>query len=113
MQYQEYEGKGKEDQCKVLRQAIADLRYQGIDDGRITILSPHRLNNSYISGLLGERIVDFSDDHSLFLRRDKDEITFGTIYKFKGMENSCIIIADIGDCLDRKNFEDLLYVGMS
>jgi hypothetical protein len=45
--------------------------------------------------------------------RGAGDISFGTIYKFKGMENSCIIIADIAGCLNRCNFEDLLYVGMS
>jgi hypothetical protein len=32
----------------------------------------------------------------LSLGLSRDAITFGTIYKFKGMENSCIIITDIG-----------------
>ena len=90
------------------------MRRQGIAGGQITILSPHRMKNSCVSGLAGrENIIDFSDDHLLFLGRGAHDITFGTIYKFKGMENSCIIIADIASCLDRSNFEDLLYVGMS
>jgi len=109
VQYREYES--KQDQGRIVREAIKDLRQQGISDEKITILSPHRLKNSCIGELSEERIIDFSDDHSLFLTRDA--ITFGTIYKFKGMENSCIIITDISDSLDRKNFEDLLYVGMS
>jgi len=101
-------------QCGALREAISYLWQQGIAGGQITILSPHRMKNSCVSGLLGqEKIVDFSDEHLLFLDRGAGDISFGTIYKFKGMENSCIIIADIASCLDRKNFEDLLYVGMS
>jgi hypothetical protein len=120
VRYLQYDGGGggnerdREAQCRALRQAIAELRDQGISGGQITILSPHRMNNSCAGGLLGqEKIVDFSDDHLLFLDRGAGDISFGTIYKFKGMENSCIIIADIVSCLDRRNFEDLLYVGMS
>ena len=109
VKYVEY--KTEQEQGIVLQNEINALRRQGITDEKITILSPHRLNHSCISRLYGQKIIDFTEDHLLFLNRDA--ITFGTIYKFKGMENSCIIITDISDTIDRKNFEDLLYVAMS
>ena len=62
------------------------------------------------SAKAGERIIDFSDDHSLFFA--SDAITAGTIHKFEAMENSCIIITDISNSLEKNNFEDLLYVGI-
>ena len=107
----------------LLMEVLKELKRERIEARDITILSSHRADKSIIHDLIeddgggelarnGLKIVNFNEDHQLFLDRG-DAVTFGTIYKFKGMENSYIIIIDISKDIDRTNFENLLYVGMT
>ena len=104
--------KDRDEEVKKLEEVLLKLREEKIPPTNITILSPYR-KNSCINDIDKAKfnIANISEDHSLFLNRSS--LTFGTIYKFKGMENFYIIIIDIGSEINKKQFKNLLYVGMS
>jgi len=109
--------KGKQDGVKLLEDILINFYKQAIPLQNITILSayqsPHKLQNSLIYSIDKNKfnITDLSKNDTLFF--EKHDITFCSIYKFKGMENSYIIIIDIDSNIDNDRFEDLLYNGMS
>ncbi|MEE8324820.1 MAG: hypothetical protein V3R31_04125, partial [Candidatus Humimicrobiaceae bacterium] len=109
--------KGKQDGVKLLEDILINFYKQAIPLQNVTILSayqsPHKLQNSLIYSIDKNKfnITDLSKNDTLFF--EKYGITFCSIYKFKGMENSYIIIIDIDSNIDNDRFEDLLYNGMS
>ncbi len=128
----DYESYGNEKtENEVLEDVLRNLKEQKIEPKDITILSSHRADTSksiikdFINLPIYRKeynIIDFTDNHPLYLNRNS--ITFGTIYKFKGMENSYIILIDLAKDLNRyrhfnnkdqllKRFDNLLYVGMT
>ena len=108
---------GKHDGVKLLEDILTKFYKEAIPLQNITILSvyqsPHKLKNSLIYDINKDKfnITDLSENDILFF--EKHGITFCSIYKFKGMENSYIIIIDIDSNIDKDRFEDLLYNGMS
>jgi len=100
------------DELEKFKNILAKLKKQKIANNRITLLSPVKYEHSVISKL---------DRHLFaikFLNKDYlnygnfTELTFSTIQGFKGLENSYIIMTDI-EKLEEKEFNKLLYVGMS
>lgn len=83
-----------------LSQKISELLHQDVPDHKITILSPYKFENSVASSIN----VRISQNPG-----DKNSIKFSTVYAYKGLENSVVILVDITDSIDSK----LLYVGMS
>jgi len=107
----------EDDEIIKLEETLKDLKKKGIPQSDVTILCSHKMNNSCLIKFLKSRphfsILNLSEDHERFLTRKKDDYTFSTIHKFKGMENLYIIITDINKIEDTENFKNLLYVGMS
>lgn len=95
-----------------LEKILLELREQKIKPSNITILSPRTFGNSLVSRIDLNRfsVVDISEFiDELF---NEKSITFSTIHRFKGLENSHIILTDISRLIDEE-FKSLLYVGMS
>lgn len=101
---------------KKLEGILEAIKSNDIPEKEVTILSahisPHKNRNSLVYGLDKKyKIVDISDDDFSFF--NTDGITFCSIYRFKGMENSYIIIVDVDQDMDLSIFESLLCTGMS
>lgn len=96
----------------VLNSILQKLRTQKIKPLNITILSPRTYENSVVYRIDQNRfpIADISNSFDEFFSGRK--ITFSTIHRFKGLENSHIILVDISRLIDEE-FKSLLYVGMS
>jgi len=75
---------------------------QGVPLSDITILSSKKKENSIINKIENIKIEEFSQNK-------KNVISFCTIYSFKGLENSIILVVDVNSFLDYK----LYYVGFS
>lgn len=79
-----------------------------VHPGKITLLSPHKLENTCLKK--SHKNLKITSD---FIVPDScKKITFFSIQSFKGLENSYIIIFDIGIVSDEE-FLKLLYVGMT
>lgn len=93
---------------KILKEFIKDK----IKPQNITILSPRTYNNSIVSRIDQDNfpVADISNSVDNFMNSNK--MTFSTIQRFKGLENSHIILVDINSLIDDE-FKSLLYVGMS
>ncbi|MTI94707.1 MAG: DUF2075 domain-containing protein [Firmicutes bacterium] len=91
-----------EDQRDKLADLLNQLTDMSIEPGRITILSPHRRENSVVSLLNRFDIRDFSI-------KENNSITFCTIQAYKGLENTVVILTDIEDF----SMDKLMYVGLS
>lgn len=85
-----------------LEHIIDNLIKNGIEKGKITILSTKRKEKSIVNQVSGIKIKDFSFSSN-------KEVSFSTIHSFKGLENTIIIITDI----DTYECEQLMYVGLS
>ena len=110
--------KSKEDGVQILEDTLNEsINKEKISPSKITILSYHRFKDSLASLINSEKypLDDLRENPRKFF--DSNNLTFGNVYKFKGMENSCIILADIDDEINLKKDENLLgkilYVGMS
>lgn len=95
-----------------LEKILLKLLEKGIKPRKITILSPRVYENSVVAMIDQHRfsIVDISKSIDEFLVGKK--ITFSTVHRFKGLENSHIILTDINQLIDEE-FKSLFYVGMS
>ncbi|MBR2705957.1 MAG: NERD domain-containing protein [Mogibacterium sp.] len=96
--------KKDKDQAEKLTAIIRELLEDGIKPEMITIISPHRYENSVVSQLSPE--IPLSVDH------DPGKIFFSSIDSFKGLENSIIIIVDIFDFRAERDIARL-YIGMT
>jgi hypothetical protein len=101
-----------EEASPALEKILLKLRKQKIKPHNITLLSPRTYQNSLVARIDQNRfpIVDISNSIDDFFTGRK--VTFSTIHKFKGLENSHIILTDINRLIDEE-FKSLLYVGMS
>lgn len=88
-----------------LTEILAKLKKEGVEESLITILSPKSLKYSCANEITEYKISE-DEEHS------KDSIFFSTIGKFKGMENSVIILTDI-DGVFKEEDKNLLYVGIT
>jgi hypothetical protein len=100
------------DAVEKLTNLLLDFKQQTIPGRLITILSPHRLENSCVAALDKHifKIDDLTENRGPFIA--SKHITFSTIHSFKGLENTYIILTDITR-LNDPEFQSLLYVGMS
>lgn len=102
----------EKDQAKKLRALLLELLRDGIAPGRVSILSPRRMQDSSIGCFqpdLGKRFRNVADAGDM----DEDAFTVGTIAGFKGLENEIIILTDLFDApADQRSRADL-YVGMT
>ncbi len=92
----------EEEEAEKLSSILYTLKNEGLFPGDITILSPRDREHSVVNRILGFVIENYTPDKHC-------EITFSTIRRFKGLENSVIILADIENYSDNK----LSYVALS
>lgn len=90
----------KNRQLQCVEEVIISLEKKGIPLYHITLLSPKRLENTY----LGEA--------ANFQKRFSCGLSFHTIHSFKGLENTFIILFDF-DEISSEEMQRLLYVGIS
>ena len=86
-----------------LEECLGDIIAKGVPKGDITILSPHTFKNSIARYVTKYKVTDYICGGN--------EISFTTIWKFKGVENNVVILTDITDEATRN--PKLLYSGMS
>ena len=107
----------EEEGVKKLENILKRIVDNKIPSNEITILSahlsPYENNNSLVYSLDPKifKIDDISLDDNLFFRTKN--INFCSIYRFKGMENSYIIIIDVDKDMDLDILNNLLCTGMS
>ncbi|URN13211.1 ATP-binding domain-containing protein [Streptomyces radiopugnans] len=99
----------RDEQEKLLAQAIRDLRDEGFELGEIMVLSPRRAGSaaagcrdSWLSRILVESSLAVPQGH----------VGYSTIHAFKGLEAPAVILTDIDEPL-LPQFEALLYVGLT
>ena len=92
----------KEVQSKKLKNLLRQLEEAHVPPEQITILSPHKREDSVVSLLEGYTVKDYKLPVGL-------NTTFCTIQGYKGLENTVIILTDIEDFSSEK----LMYVGLS
>jgi Holliday junction resolvase-like predicted endonuclease len=98
------------EQKEMIEQIISNLKKQKIDADNITILSPYRLQRS-VASTLSMPVTDLNVNNLLLSKESR--ISFSTIQRYKGLENSYIILTDIHRLIDNEDLNRLLYVGMS
>jgi len=108
--------KDRSDTLKLLLEEIHNLSLHQVKPRDITILSPHVLDKSSVMNITKTYdVINLSEDYELFF--DRTRYTYSTIHKFKGMENSYIIIVDLDDMDEDRDhldyYKSLLYIGMS
>ncbi len=111
VRYRYYEAGG--DALGLLVSEIEGLNHNKVLPRDITILSPRVFDKSSVREI-GKKydIINLSKDFDKFF--DRDTYTYSTIHKFKGMENSFIIIVDFDDIHKKDDYyKGLLYIGMS
>jgi hypothetical protein len=90
--------KNKQTEC--IEEIIEDLRVKGIPLNKISLLSPRRLENTFIS------------DSTKITSWLSQGLIFSTIHSFKGLENTFIILFDF-DEISSIESQRLLYIGIS
>lgn len=102
--------KSPEEELKKLSEILIKLKQDKIPYNQIMILSPKKYNNSVASKLDSKyKVKEITKSN---FRNIRSEIGFSSIYSFKGMESSVIIITDL-DKSESSNYDSLLYTGMS
>jgi|GEM_PF-613373 len=91
-----------EDELQILQAVLDKLIKDGVEPGKITILSPFKRESSVVSAVTRFEIRDYKPEIH-------DMITFSTVQSYKGLENAVIILADV----DTFSHEKLMYVGLS
>ena len=80
------------DQIPLLKVIFKQLKSEGISEGQIVILGPHRIENSSLANkrTLGKtRIISIDDNPS------SNRIIYSPLRRFKGLESDIIILIDI------------------
>ena len=102
----------EKDQAKKLRGLLLELLRDGIAPGRVSILSPRRMQDSSVGRFppdIGKRFRHVADARDI----DEDAFTVGTIAGFKGLENEIVILTDLFNVpADERSRADL-YVGVT
>lgn len=104
--------KTQTDLVEALSNLLDNLVIDRVPVDGITILSPLRLENSFLAGT--QRIsrfflVDVSQEST---KSNAGFLKYSTIHAFKGLESEVVILIDI-DTVDKEQSQSLLYVGMS
>ena len=94
--------KTQEEQYEKLAALLHELLQGGVAASKITILSPRKKENSVVAKLHGITVRNYAVPPIT-------DVTFSTIYRFKGLENAVIILTDVMDYADSR----LIYVAMS
>lgn len=102
----------REEELKSLEDILLELEEEEIPLRSITLLSLYQYEKSCIYGFNNSKfkIQNLADKNISFIKRSG--ITFSTIHRFKGLENSYIILLDIDKIIDDK-LKSLLYTAMS
>jgi len=100
VEYKTY--KTREEELHILQAVLDKLIKDGVEPGKITILSPYKRESSVASAVTRFEIRDYKPEIH-------DMITFSTVQSYKGLENAVIILSDV----DTFAHERLMYVGLS
>lgn len=87
-------------QTKVLEEILIGLEQKGVPYGKITMLSPKRLENS----ILNDSVIAKE-----FIKKGTE---ISTIQAYKGLENTIVILFDFDD-ISSEAAQRLLYIGIS
>ncbi|WP_375428433.1 NERD domain-containing protein [uncultured Sphingomonas sp.] len=101
------------DQAKKLRALVLDLLREGVEPGRISILSAVRNEESCIARHpldVGKVTVPVADRA---LGRGDGAITYGTVSGFKGLESDVVVLTDLDEGPNDAWSRAVLYVGMT
>ena len=90
----------KNKQRKVLENKVYNLISSGIDSNLITLLSPKRFENTFLS------------DSEFILNQKKEGLEVSTIHSYKGLENVVIVLYNFPK-INSEGSKRLMYVGIS
>lgn len=100
------------DLVESLTHVLGSLIKEKMSPDTIVLLSPRRLENSSLAGIVRISGVPLVDAGHATTSARKDAVRFSTIHSFKGLESQVVIIVDI-DAVDGEQTQSLLYVAMS
>ena len=94
-----------EEEGTTLKEILKGLKKKGIQSAEITVLSPHKRENSVVSVIdkEGYLIGNYGEDPSLYYA------VFSTVQSFKGLESEIVILTDIDSYSDAR----LMYIAFS
>lgn len=94
-----------EEEGKLLKEILKELKTKGIKSSSITVLSPYKRENSIVNNVDGERFIigNYGDDAEVYLA------LFSTVQAFKGLENEIVILTDVESYTDAR----LMYIALS
>lgn len=100
-----YSWQTTEEEGKALKDILKELKRKGIASSTITILSPHKRENSVIDIIDKEGFIigNFGENAEMYLA------LFSTVQAFKGLENEVIVLTDIDSYSDAR----LMYIAFS
>lgn len=102
-----------EDQATTLSRVLKQLLSEDVAPARITVLSPHKAEDSCAASVSDPSIVPLTEQDVSWVSSGKsDRISCCSVSSFKGLENDFIILTDI-DNLDSAWWRSVIYVGMS
>lgn len=90
----------KNKQRKIIENKVNHLISNGIDSDLITLLSPKRFENTFLS------------DSEFIFNQKKNGLQVSTIHSYKGLENVVIVLYDFPE-ISSEESKRLLYVGIS
>ncbi len=94
-----------EEEGKLLKEILKELKTKGIKSSSITVLSPYKRENSIVNNVDGERFIigNYGEDAEVYLA------LFSTVQAFKGLENEIVILTDVESYTDAR----LMYIALS
>lgn len=98
-----------DNQRKIVRDRLSQLRAEGFAASRIAVLSRHRRSNSVADRDLGQPLTDVSRGRG---QADRSDITFSTVSSFKGLESDAVLLVDVDDLHSAEGLASV-YVGAS
>jgi hypothetical protein len=101
------------DQPKRLRNLLYRLYQDGVNAGRVTVLTPRSPGSSCLPAVC-DPVLESVTEQNVFdvVTGAYGSTTYSTVSAFKGLENDYIVLADVEN-LDSDWWRSVIYVGMS
>jgi len=102
-----------EEQASTLTRLLKRLITEDVPLGRITILSPRKVDDCCAASVHDPRLVQVTTENVWeIIAGTCPSISYCTVSSFKGLENDFIVLTDIED-LESEWWRSVIYVGMS
>lgn len=100
-----YSWKAVDEEGEILKERLKELKKKGIKSSSITVLSPHKRENSIVGAIDKDKFLigNYGENADLYCAM------FSTVQAFKGLESEIVILADIDSYSDVR----LMYIALS